>query len=91
MAALLSTLLGITIFLTVLKMFGEKPTVFALALFCFDPNFLAHGSFVTTDIGAALTRLLSIFCFYPVLNLLLQAEWWTRSHARRSSPSLEFS
>lgn len=68
MAALLSTLLGITIFLTALEMFGEKAAVFALALFCFDPNFLAHGGFVTTDIGASLTLLLSVFCFYRVLK-----------------------
>jgi hypothetical protein len=68
MAALLSALLGITIFLTALEMFGEKAAVFAVALFCFDPNFLAHGSFVTTDIGASLTLLLSTFCFYRVLK-----------------------
>jgi hypothetical protein len=68
MAALLSSLLGITIFLTALEMFGEKAAVFAVALFCFDPNFLAHGSFVTTDIGASLTLLLSTFCFYRVLK-----------------------
>jgi hypothetical protein len=66
--ALLSSLLGITIFLTTLEMFGEKAAVFAVALFCFDPNFLAHGSFVTTDIGASLTLLLSTFCFYRVLK-----------------------
>jgi hypothetical protein len=49
-------------------MFGEKAAVLALALFCFDPNFLAHGSFVTTDIGASLTLLLSTYCFYRVLK-----------------------
>jgi dolichyl-phosphate-mannose--protein O-mannosyl transferase len=68
MAALLSALLAITIFLTAREMFGEKAAVLALALFCFDPNFLAHGSFVTTDIGASLTLLLSIYCFYRVLK-----------------------
>jgi 4-amino-4-deoxy-L-arabinose transferase-like glycosyltransferase len=68
MAALLSALLAITIFLTALEMFGQKAGVFALALFCFDPNFLAHGSFVTTDIGASLTLLLSTYCFYRVLK-----------------------
>ena len=68
MAALLSALLASTIFLTAHEMFGEKAAVFALALFCFDPNFLAHGSFVTTDIGASLTMLLSVYCFYRVLK-----------------------
>ena len=68
MAALLSALLAITIFLTAREMFGEKAAVLALALFCFDPNFLAHGSFVTTDIGASLTLLLSTYSFYRVLK-----------------------
>ncbi|HEX4067418.1 MAG TPA: glycosyltransferase family 39 protein [Acidobacteriaceae bacterium] len=68
MAALLSALLAITIFLTALEMFGQKAAVFALALFCFDPNFLAHGSFVTTDVGASLTLLLATWCFYRVLK-----------------------
>jgi hypothetical protein len=68
MAGILSLLLAMTIFLMASEMFGEKAGLFALALFCFDPNFLAHGGFVTTDIGASLTLLLSIFCFYRVLK-----------------------
>jgi hypothetical protein len=68
MAAILSGLLAITIFLTAQEMFGRKAALFALALFCFDPNFLAHGGFVTTDIGASLTLLLSVYCFYRVLK-----------------------
>jgi Dolichyl-phosphate-mannose-protein mannosyltransferase len=68
MAAVLSALLALTIFLAAREMFGNRAAIFALALFCFDPNFLAHGSFVTTDIGASLTMLLSIYCFYRVLK-----------------------
>jgi hypothetical protein len=68
MAALLSALLAITIFVAAQEMFGQKAGLFALVLFCFDPNFLAHGGFVTTDIGASLTLLLSIYCFYRVLK-----------------------
>lgn len=33
----------------------------------FSPNFLAHGHYVTTDIGAALGIFLSIFCFLKYL------------------------
>ncbi len=68
MAALLSALLAITIFVAAQEMFGPKAGLFALIMFCFDPNFLAHGGFVTTDIGASLTLLLSIYCFYRVLK-----------------------
>jgi hypothetical protein len=68
MAALLSALLAITIFVAAQEMFGPKAGLFALVMFCFDPNFLAHGGFVTTDIGASLTLLLSVYCFYRVLK-----------------------
>lgn len=68
MAALLSAMLAITLFLAALEMYGQTAALFALALFCFDPNFLAHGAYVTTDVGASLTLLLSIYLFYRVLK-----------------------
>jgi hypothetical protein len=68
MATILSVLLAITIFLAALEMYGQTAALLALALFCFDPNFLAHSAFVTTDIGASLTLLLSIYLFYRVLK-----------------------
>jgi hypothetical protein len=68
MAALLSAMLAITIFLAALEMYGQTAALLALALFCFDPNFLAHGAFVTTDIGASFTLLLSMYLFYRVLK-----------------------
>ncbi|ADV84967.1 phospholipid carrier-dependent glycosyltransferase [Terriglobus saanensis] len=68
MAALLSALLAITIFLAALEMYGQTAALLALALFCFDPNFLAHGAFVTTDVGASFTLLLSTYLFYRVLK-----------------------
>jgi Dolichyl-phosphate-mannose-protein mannosyltransferase len=68
MAALLSAMLAFTIFLAALEMYGQTAALLALALFCFDPNFLAHGAFVTTDIGASLTLLLSVYLFYRVLK-----------------------
>jgi Dolichyl-phosphate-mannose-protein mannosyltransferase len=68
MAVLLSAMLAATIFLAALEMYGQTAALLALALFCFDPNFLAHGAFVTTDIGASFTLLLSIYLFYRVLK-----------------------
>ena len=64
MASLLTVMLAILIFVAAREMFGAASAVFALALFTFDPNFLAHGSYVTTDIGAALTTLISVYAFY---------------------------
>ena len=64
MASLLTVLLAITLFLCAKEMFGSNAALFALLLFCFDPNILAHGAFVTTDIGASLTMLAAIYAFY---------------------------
>ena len=57
MASLLTVLLAITLFFCAKEMFGSRAALFALLLFSFDPNFLAHGAYVTTDIGASLTML----------------------------------
>ena len=64
MASLLTVLLATTLFLCAMEMFGTKAAFFALLLFCFDPNFLAHGAYVTTDIGASLTMLAAVYAFY---------------------------
>jgi hypothetical protein len=64
MASLLTVFLATLLFFCAREMFGDKSALFALLLFCLDPNFLAHGAFVTTDIGAALTMLAAIYAFY---------------------------
>jgi Dolichyl-phosphate-mannose-protein mannosyltransferase len=69
MASLLTVLLATTIFFCAGEMFGRNAALFALLLFCFDPNFLAHGAFVTTDIGASLTMLAAIYAFYRYVRL----------------------
>ncbi len=64
MASLLTVLLATLLFFCAREMFGDKPALFALLLFCLDPNFLAHGAYVTTDIGAAFTTLAAVYAFY---------------------------
>jgi Dolichyl-phosphate-mannose-protein mannosyltransferase len=64
MASLLTVLLATLLFLCAREMFGDKAALFALLLFCLDPNFLAHGAYVTTDIGASLTMLAAVYAFY---------------------------
>ena len=64
MASLLTVFLAGTVFFCALEMFGRNAALFALLLFGFDPNFLAHGAYVTTDIGASLTMLLAVYAFY---------------------------
>ncbi|HEY6376182.1 MAG TPA: glycosyltransferase family 39 protein [Edaphobacter sp.] len=64
MASLLTVLLATTLFFCAMEMFGRKAALFALLLFAFDPNFLAHGAYVTTDIGASFTMLAAVYAFY---------------------------
>jgi len=64
MACGLTLLLAVLVFCCANEMFGADAALFALLLFCFDPNFTAHGGFVTTDVGASLTMLAAIYAFY---------------------------
>jgi hypothetical protein len=56
--------LGLLIYLAAEEMFGFVAGMFALALFVFDPNVLANGAMVTTDVGAACCFMAAIYSFY---------------------------
>jgi hypothetical protein len=57
-------LLALLIYLAAAEMFGLGAGLFALALLVFDPNFLAHGALVTTDVGSACFFLAATYAFY---------------------------
>ena len=63
-AAFLTIALGVTIFLMANSMWGAGPAFLALGLFVFEPNFLAHGALVTTDIAVTLGLFLGVSSFY---------------------------
>ena len=46
------------------RLFGPVAGLIALTLFVFDPNVLANGALVTTDIGSSLSLLGTIFAWY---------------------------
>ncbi len=48
---LLGMLLAALIFLWARELWGFPGGALAMALFCFDPNFIAHSGLVTTDVG----------------------------------------
>lgn len=52
--ALLGALLALLVFAWAREWYGTTGGLLALALFCFDPGFIAHGGLVTTDVGGAL-------------------------------------
>ena len=51
MIALLGMLLGVLVFFWARELFGFWPAVFALGLYCTEPNLLAHSGLVTNDVG----------------------------------------
>ena len=62
--AILTLLTAIVVFFATREMFGSGAAFIALVLLAFDPNLLAHGAFVTTDVGLACFMFLSIYLFY---------------------------
>lgn len=67
---LVAILLGLFMFLWAQRLYGNNAGLFALGLFAFSPNLIAHSHLVTTDIGVS--AFLTI-CFY-----FLWRYWCTR-------------
>ena len=67
-AGLLTLLTAIVVFLGTREMFGVGAAFIALALLTFDPNLLAHGAFITTDVGLSCFMFLSVFMFYRLVK-----------------------
>ena len=63
-AALLTMLLAVLVFATAKEMFGTTPAFIALTLLVFEPNILAHGAVVTTDVGVSCFLLATVYAFY---------------------------
>ncbi|MBZ0303234.1 MAG: glycosyltransferase family 39 protein, partial [Anaerolineae bacterium] len=63
-----SVITGLFVYAWAARLFGKKAGLFALFLYVFDPNIIAHSSIATLDLG--FTALLFIGLFY--LNRLIQ-------------------
>ena len=75
---ILAIVLGLLVFLAGYEMFGVGAAFAALILLIFEPNVLAHGAFVTTDVGVSCFFFASIYAFYrycksPSIGRLLVA------------------
>ena len=68
----LTLILGLILALYTRSHFGPTAGLIALTLFAFDPNFLAHGRYITTDLIAALT----IFCASIAWGRFLNTLQW---------------
>jgi len=63
-AATLTLVTVLVVFFGTREMFGAGAAFIALTLLAFDPNLLAHGALITTDVGLACFMFLSVFMFY---------------------------
>jgi dolichyl-phosphate-mannose--protein O-mannosyl transferase len=57
-------LLALLVFLAAQEMFGTGARFIALGLLVFDPNLLAHGAVVGTDVGLSCFTFASVYAFY---------------------------
>ncbi|HET6977096.1 MAG TPA: glycosyltransferase family 39 protein, partial [Pyrinomonadaceae bacterium] len=63
-AAILTLITALVVFFGTREMFGTGAAFIALTLLTFDPNLLAHGALITTDVGLACFMFLSVYLFY---------------------------
>ena len=66
---LLFTLVAaLLVFFAAREMFNLRAGLIALTLFCFEPNLLAHGAYVTTDMAASCTIFATIYALWRYLQ-----------------------
>ena len=65
---LILIIFGIFIFRWAKELFGPKIGLLALFLFSFSPTFIAHGRYVTTDVGAAAAFFIATYYFIKWLQ-----------------------
>lgn len=65
-----SLLLGISLYLCAWELYGWKAGCLALSLYLINPDFLAHGQLVTTDLGLSCFIFLAVYTFCRALNRL---------------------
>lgn len=75
-AILLTVALGALIYMWARQLYGAGWALLPLTLFTLSPNFIGHGKLVTTDIGAALGILLSLYSFIRYLQSPTRKNFW---------------
>jgi len=72
-AMAITILMALLVFFAGREMFGATAGFIALALVAFDPNLVAHGAFVTTDMGLSCFLFASVYAFYRYVK---KPSWW---------------
>lgn len=65
---LIMLVLGFYIFKWASELYGDKAGLLALFLYTFSPEFIAHGHYVTTDVGAAAAFFIATYYLIKWLN-----------------------
>lgn len=63
-ASILTLVLALLVFAATREMLGAGAAFIALILFVFEPNLLAHGALVTTDMGVTCLLFAAVYLFY---------------------------
>ncbi len=66
--SIVAVILGIAIFLWTKELGGTLAGLFAVTLYAFDPNIIAHSHYVTTDIGIAAFLFFAFYFFVRFLK-----------------------
>lgn len=64
----LTLTLGVVLYLWGRRLAGDWAGLFTLAWFAFDPNFLAHGRYITTDVPVTLGYAATLYLFVRLLD-----------------------
>jgi hypothetical protein len=59
---------ALLVFFAAREMFSLRAGLIALTLFCFEPNLLAHGAYVTTDMAASCTIFATIYALWRYID-----------------------
>jgi len=65
---LLLVLMGFILYKWTKELYGKWPALLAIILFSFAPTFIAHGRYVTTDVGAAFGFFAAIYFFVKYMQ-----------------------
>jgi 4-amino-4-deoxy-L-arabinose transferase-like glycosyltransferase len=68
-AGIFVVVLAVLVFLAGWEMFGVGAGLIALTLFCFEPNLLAHGAYVTTDMAVSCMLFGAVYAFYRYVRV----------------------
>ena len=69
-------LLGAAIYAWTRELYGSRPALLSLALYALNPNFIAHGKQVTSDLATCLFFFLSIYFFWRYSRTQKRADFF---------------